>query len=239
MIFTSLEFVFFFLLVLTIRSQLRNFTLEKNFLLVASYVYYASWSIPCVSLIIFTSAVDYYVGLKLGEVGAPARRKALLTISLVLNLGLLGFFKYTNFLINGAWGLAEMVGWKLSPIHYEILLPVGISFFTFQSMSYTIDVYRRKMQPCASLRDFLLFVAFFPQLVAGPIVRAATFLPQLLTRVRGSARDFEVGLVLFAIGAEKKMVFSDQVSAQVDLIFENPGATHQGPAQPATACRSR
>src|SRR4051794_9771045 len=164
MIFTSFEFLIFFLWVLGIRACLSNFTFEKNFLLFASYLYYASWSGPCVGLILFTSGVDYFVGVRLGQVESPAHRKVLLTVSMVLNLGLLGFFKYTNFLLNGFWGLAALAGWKLNPIHYEILLPVGISFFTFQSMSYTIDVYRRKIQPCPSVRDFLLFVAFFPQL---------------------------------------------------------------------------
>ena len=222
MIFTSFEFLLFFAAVLLIRSRISKFTAEKWFLLISSYVFYMSWSIPCGALILFTSLVDYGIGRQLGRIEQNYRRRALLVLSLVLNLGLLGFFKYTNFLLeNVSWGLSALEV-HVSPAHYDILLPVGISFFTFQSMSYTIDVYRRQLQPCGSVRDFLLFVAFFPQLVAGPIVRAAHFLPQLFQRVRGSVEDIETGLALFALGAVKKVVISDHLSGHVDMIFSAP-----------------
>jgi alginate O-acetyltransferase complex protein AlgI len=222
MIFTSFEFVAFFLAVLLFRSALTGFRSEKWFLLVASYVFYMSWSVPCVSLILLTSGIDYWVGLQLGRTDAPGKRRTLLVVSIVLNLGVLAFFKYTNFLLNTAWSTLSLTGAKLEPVHLEILLPVGISFFTFQSMSYTIDVYRRRLQPCQSLRDFFLFVAFFPQLVAGPIVRASEFLPQLAQRTRASAGDIERGMVLFLMGVLKKTVLSDQVAGHVDLIFADP-----------------
>ncbi len=222
MIFTSFEFVLFFLIVLLVRPWLRSFEKEKWFLLGASYLFYMSWSVPCLGLILFTSLVDYWVGRRLGRLEGEGQRKLLLVISLVLNLGVLGFFKYTNFFLHNVSAAASLLGGKIALPHLDILLPVGVSFFTFQSMSYTIDVYRRQLQPCQNCRDFLLFVAFFPQLVAGPIVRAADFLPQLMRRVRGTAEDVEAGLALFALGAVKKIVVSDQIAPHVEMIFASP-----------------
>lgn len=222
MIFTSFEFVLFFCFFAGIRSCLKNLATEKWFMLVASYLFYMSWSIPCGGLILLTSMIDFLVGLRLGKTSDPFQRKALLVSSLVANLGVLAYFKYTNFLLNTAgWGLG-ILGFHTQFPHLEILLPAGISFFTFQSMSYTIDVYRRQIQPCQNCRDFLLFVAFFPQLLAGPIVRAADFLPQLLKRLRPSASDIESGLALFALGAVKKLVISDQLAPHVEAIFSHP-----------------
>src|SRR5438093_1591201 len=189
MIFASIEFALFFAAVMVVRSTLSNFTVEKWFLVVASYVFYMSWSIPCGLLILFTSMVDFFVGWRLGQIANPKYRKLLLAVSIVMNLGVLAFFKYVNFLIDtAAFGL-NMLGIYVDPVHYAILLPVGLSFFTFASMSYTIEVYRRQIPPCRSMQDLLLFVAFFPQLVAGPIVRAAYFLPQLRQRVRATPLD--------------------------------------------------
>jgi alginate O-acetyltransferase complex protein AlgI len=224
MIFTSFEFVFFFLLVWSIRSCFTNFSAEKWFLLVASYLFYMSWSPGYVVLIFGTSLMDYAVGRLLGQIENPVKRKALLSISLVLNLGLLCFFKYTNFLAANISTVLDVFGLHVAPRYYSIVLPVGISFFTFQSMSYTIDVYRRQIQPCRNLRDFLLFVAFFPQLEAGPIVRASYFLPQLLERKRATIEEVESGLAQCALGATKKMVISDQISPHVDLIFASPAS---------------
>ena len=222
MIFTSFEFVAFFVAVMVIRRYLRSFTVEKSFLLVASYVFYMSWNVPAALLILSTSLLDFYLARRLGQIDAPQSRKRLLIVSLTANLGVLAFFKYTNFLLDtGVFGL-NLLGMHVNSVHYKILLPVGISFFTFQSMSYTIDVYRRHLPPCASARDFLLYVAFFPQLAAGPIVRAADFLPQLKQRLRPSALDIETGLVQFAVGAIKKLVIADQISPHVDLIFATP-----------------
>jgi alginate O-acetyltransferase complex protein AlgI len=223
MIFTSFEYVIFFAAVLLVRSSLRNFSAEKWFLLIASYVFYMSWSIPCGFLILFTSLVDYFVGVGLGRIENSAKRKALLVVSIVANLGVLVYFKYINFLLDNVRYGASWLGFHLDRAHYDIILPAGISFFTFQSMTYTIETYRRKLKPCHSPRDFLLFVAFFPQLLAGPINRAADLLPQFARRVRASAVDFEIGLAQFAIGAVKKLVISDQIAPNVDLIFRAPG----------------
>jgi alginate O-acetyltransferase complex protein AlgI len=223
MIFTSFEYIIFFALVLIVRSCLRDFNLEKWFLLIASYIFYMSWSIPCGFLILFTSLVDYFVGIGLGRIEDHRRRKLLLIASILANLGVLGYFKYTNFFLDNVWWGAHFLGAHVSRWHYDIILPAGVSFFTFQSMTYTIETYRRRLQPCHSARDFLLFVAFFPQLLAGPINRAADLLPQFARRIRATALDFETGLVQFGVGAVKKLVISDQIAPNIDLIFRAPG----------------
>ena len=209
MIFTSFEYVLFFAVVLLVRSCLRSFTLEKWFLLVASYVFYMSWSIPCGLLILATSVVDYFVGVGLGRIEDQRKRKLLLVVSIVANLGVLGFFKYTNFLLaNVGWG-ANLFGFHPNQWHYDILLPAGISSFTFQSMTYTIETYRRNVKPCHSLRDFLLFVAFFPQLLAGPINRddaAGVFGGEL------RLHDF---ITFGAQGGDKPFAFAQQLARDV------------------------
>jgi alginate O-acetyltransferase complex protein AlgI len=223
MIFTSFEYVFFFAAVFLVRSCMRNFTIEKWFLLFASYIFYMSWSIPCGFLILLTSFIDYFVGLGLERIEVPRKRKLLLVVSILANLGVLGFFKYTNFFLENFWHVLTGFGWHPAQRHYDIILPAGISFFTFQSMTYTIEAYRRNVRVSHSPRDFLLFVSFFPQLLAGPINRAADLLPQFKERVRATALDFEVGLTQFALGAVKKLVISDQIAPSVDLIFSAPG----------------
>jgi D-alanyl-lipoteichoic acid acyltransferase DltB (MBOAT superfamily) len=227
MIFTSVEYVLFFAAVLLIRSALRNFNTEKWFLLIASYLFYMSWGVLYSSLILITGAIDYFVGEWLGRVQDERRRKALLVVSIAANLGVLAYFKYTNFLLDNVWLGLTAFGYSGNRWVYDIVLPAGISFFTFQSMTYTIEAYRRNLQPCHSLRDFLLFVAFFPQLLAGPINRAKDLLPQFLRPQRATAEDFEIGLAQFAIGAAKKLVISDRIAAHVDLIFAAPG-TYDG-----------
>lgn len=223
MIFTSVEYVIFFAAVLLVRSALRDFNVEKWFLLIASYIFYMSWSIPCGFLILLTSLVDYFVGIGLGRLENPRNRKLLLVVSILANLGVLGYFKYSNFFLDNVWWGVHAFGYQPPRWHFDIILPAGVSFFTFQSMTYTIETYRGRLKPCHSARDFLLFVSFFPQLLAGPINRAADLLPQFARRVRASAVDFEVGLLQFAVGAVKKLVISDQIAPNVDLIFKAPG----------------
>jgi len=221
-IFNSFEFLFFFLTLVLVRSCLRNFGVEKWFLLVASYGFYMGWSIPCVLLILCTSGVDSLIGWKLGRMENPAQRKGLLAISLAVNLGVLAFFKYTNFLLENVWFGMNALGFQVNRLHYDIILPIGVSYFTFASMSYTLDVYYERLSPGRSVRDYLLFVAFFPKLLAGPIQRAANFLPQLQQRVRANVADIEVGLAYFLLGAVKKAVISDQIAGHIDLIFTAP-----------------
>ncbi len=223
MIFTSFEFVLFFVMVLLVRSCIRNITVDKWFLLIASYVFYMSWSIPCAFLILFISLVDYSVGVGLGWIEDQQKRKLLLVVSIAANLGVLAYFKYTNFLLDNVWWGLTSLGFHVTPWYYDIILPVGVSFFTFQSMTYTIETYRRNIQPCHSLRDFMLFVAFFPQLLAGPINRAVDLLPQFKQRIHVTGLDFEAGLAQFGVGAVKKLVISDRIAPHVDLIFASPG----------------
>lgn len=223
MIFTSFEYGLFFVLLLLIRSCLSSFTVEKWFLLIASYAFYMSWNIACGFLLLFTSLLDYFVGVGLGRIEDQKKRKLLVVLSIVANLGVLGFYKYTNFFLGNVHGMLSAMGFHPGNWGLDIILPAGISFFTFQSMTYTIETYRRNIRICHNPRDFLLFVAFFPQLLAGPINRAADLLPQFKSRVRATVLDFEIGLVQFAVGAVKKLVISDQIAPNVDLIFRSPG----------------
>ena len=222
MIFTSFEFVAFFALVVLVRSCVRNFTAEKWLLLAASICFYLSWSIPCVFLILFTSLADYSIGRRMGQTSDPISRRRWLVMSLVANLGLLGFFKYGNFFFENVSGALNALGWHVAPVHYNAILPPAISFYTFASMSYVIDLYYERLPVCKSARDYALFVTFFPKLLSGPIVRGIEFLPQLRERVRASAGDIEVGLTYFLIGAVKKLVIADQIAPHVNLIFSAP-----------------
>lgn len=223
MIFSSLEFFIFFALVLLGLTILRDkHASRKLLLLAASYYFYAYWDWRFLSLIILSTLVDFVAGKQIGATAHPAKRRRWLLLSLCCNLGMLGFFKYFNFFIESFRPLAESVGFH--PGTLAIILPVGISFYTFQTLSYTIDIYRRNMEPHDSLLDFALFVGFFPQLVAGPIVRAAAFLPQLkeykpLTRANAYA-----GFQLFTYGLFKKVFIADRLAIFTDNVFANAGA---------------
>jgi D-alanyl-lipoteichoic acid acyltransferase DltB (MBOAT superfamily) len=210
-------------LVWSIRTRISSFGAEKWFLLAASYLFYMTWNVPCVLLIMASSLMDYTAGRLMGVAQDQRVRRVFLICSVCLNLGLLSYFKYRNFFADNIWTGLSVFGFHPQPIHFAVFLPVGISFFTFQSMTYTIDVYRRKLAPCRSLRDFMLYVAFFPQLISGPIVRAVDFLPQLAARRRATWKEIEGGLFLFLLGAVKKTVISDGVAPYVDLIFADPG----------------
>jgi alginate O-acetyltransferase complex protein AlgI len=222
MLFTSFEFLCFFLGVVLLRSCLRSFTAEKWFLLLASYCFYLTWSVPCILLLLFISVSDYYIGRKLGQTENPVHRKRLLISSLVANLGLLGFFKYSNFLLDNIWLAVSPLGMHFHRPNYNIILPPAISYFTFASMSYVIDVYYERIHPTRSLRDYSLFVSFFPKLLAGPIMRAGDFLSQVQQRVRAHWMEIETGLSYFLLGAVKKLVISDQIAGSVNLIFSSP-----------------
>jgi alginate O-acetyltransferase complex protein AlgI len=190
-------------------------------LLVLSLVFYG-WHIPVYLTILLVSAsIDYWAGLALGDpdargAAANRRRKWVLAASMTSNLGLLAFFKYANFGIDSVRGLVQAFGWDARWDGLDIVLPMGISFYTFQSMSYTIDVYRRALAPLRSFRDFLLYIAFFPQLVAGPIVRATEFLPQMPRVRRLHLRVVNEALFLIASGYFLKMVCADNIAGVVD-----------------------
>jgi alginate O-acetyltransferase complex protein AlgI len=222
MALTSLEFVLFFILVLVLRTTVRTSRGEKWLLLAASVAFYLSWSVPCILLILFTSIMDYSIGRSIGGTSDPVRRKRLLLVSLVGNLGILGFFKYTNFLISNVVAVLNAIGLQVQEVRLDIVLPPAISFFTFASLSYVLDIYYERISPCNSARDYTLFVTFFPKLLSGPIARAREFLPQLAGRVQPSLDDVEIGLARVLVGAVKKVVIADGVAANVNMIFATP-----------------
>ena len=220
MVFNSLTFLVFFALVLALHNLPLRWKVKKANLLFASYLFYAAWNPPFVILIWISTIVDWFAARRLAVADTQRRRKFLLVLSLITNLGLLGFFKYGTFLLDNFVALLDSVGIQYTPLAPDIILPVGISFYTFQTLSYTIDVYRGRIKPCESRLDFALFVTFFPQLVAGPIVRAADFLPQLLEPKRPSGRVFSWGLSLLAGGLFQKVILADTILSPVsDMVF--------------------
>jgi D-alanyl-lipoteichoic acid acyltransferase DltB (MBOAT superfamily) len=220
--FTSFAFVAFYLFVLGACGLLRTFSAEKWFLLVTSIFFCLTAGVSCAILILFIALVDFSIGLRLGRTKDPVHRKRLLILSLLSSLGLLGFFKYTNFFLENLWFALGALGFQFPPIRLNITAPPGMSFFTFTSVSYIVAVYNRRLTPCGSLRDYLLFLSFFPKLLAGPIVRAVNFLPQLKQRVRPTGVDIETGFAYLLVGAVKKVVIADQVAGHVNLIFSAP-----------------
>ena len=194
---------------------------QNVIVLVASYIFYGWWDWRFLTLIFTSSMVDYLVGLNLAKEGRPNRRKLLLGISLTANLGLLAAFKYFGFFVDSFRQLLLAVGVQVHPLTLNIILPVGISFYTFQTLSYTIDLYRGRIAVTRDPISFFAFVSFFPQLVAGPIERAKSLLPQFELR-----RSFEVsaakdGLRQILWGLFKKMVVADNLAPRVDYIFGN------------------
>lgn len=227
MLFNSLEFVVFFPIVVAIHFVL-PYAMRQAFLLAASYLFYMAWEPGYVALILVTTVADFLLGL-LMQGRSRAGRRGLLAMSLTINLGLLFFFKYFSFFSDTARGLLAYAGWKVILPHSPFLLPVGISFYTFQSLSYIIDVYRGRIEPEKHPGLFALYVAFFPQLVAGPIERAYNLLPQLKQRNDFDYARVTNGLKLMAWGLFKKAVVADRLAQAVDFVYANP-AEHGGPA---------
>ena len=217
MLFNSFQFALFIVPVLAIYPFLDRRG-QNRFLLVASYVFYGSWDWRFLSLILASTVVDYFCGLRLAAPDTQHRRRYLVG-SLVFNLGLLGVFKYFNFFMESLQGLVGQMGLTVSPLALEITLPVGISFYTFQTLSYTIDVYQRKVEPTRSFFDFALYVAFFPQLVAGPIEKARRFLPQVLAPRTQTRDGFYSGCYLIFWGLFKKVFVADNCAHIVEQVF--------------------
>ena len=222
MSFGSYGFLFFFLLVWGVCRNLSNLGAQRWVLLAASLAFYMSWNVPCVLLLLFTSLLDFNVARQMGQTADPVARRRWLWVSLAGNLGILGFFKYSNFILDNVRALAGAAGVALQARHFEIILPPAISYFTFASMSYVLDVYFERLGPCQSARDYTLFVSFFPKLLSGPIVRAVDFLPQLANGARPGWDEVEAGLSQFLLGAVKKMVLADQLAENVNQIFSTP-----------------
>jgi alginate O-acetyltransferase complex protein AlgI len=224
MLFNSWIFPPFAMLVLALYRVLPHRG-QNAMLLVASYVFYGWWDWRFLGLLALSTMIDYSVGRRLEYTQRDGARRALLLVSLVSNLGLLGFFKYFNFFVESANQVLAALGLQTVGGGLDIVLPVGISFYTFQTLSYTIDVYRRRITVARDLLDFALFVSFFPQLVAGPIERAAALLPQVQGRRRVTRVQLRQGAWLILAGFFKKMVVADNLAALVDPVFAQPSAS--------------
>ena len=214
MTFTTPEFCVFFVLFFSAFAATRGQT-RKGLLLVASYAFYASWNWKLLSLLLASTVVDYVVAQRIEATDDARRRKRLLSVSVAFNLGVLAFFKYANFFLDSAVGTLSSLGIDAHLPLLEVVLPVGISFYTFQSLSYSIDVYRRDLEASRSFVDFATYVAMFPQLVAGPIERASNLLPQIARLGQGLTASRASGFLLIAIGAFKKTVIADNLAPLV------------------------
>ncbi|RLA26165.1 MAG: MBOAT family protein [Gammaproteobacteria bacterium] len=220
MLFNSLTFIAFFILVLALHNAPLSWTTKKTNLLIASYLFYAAWNPPFVILLWISTVIDWHVAKKLFTEQVQSKRKALLAVSVIVNLGLLGYFKYGGFLMENFQVLMSMAGIDYQPPDWSIVLPVGISFYTFQTMAYSLDVYLRRAEPSKSFLDFALFVTFFPQLVAGPIVRPTHLLPQFATPRVATRQQLYWGLGLMTIGLFQKIVVADGLLAPAsDAVF--------------------
>lgn len=224
MIFNSFTFAIFLPTVFFLYWYIFNksIKLQNFFLLIVSYIFYGWWDWRFLSLLFFSSIVDYTIGLLLQKNDKQIHRKILLGISLITNLGMLGFFKYYNFFVDSFIEAGAQVGMTFHKSSLNIILPVGISFYTFQTLSYTIDVYKRQLSTTKDLISFLAFVSFFPQLVAGPIERASNLLPQFERPRVFDNKKAKDGLRQILWGLIKKVVIADTLAVQVDLIFDAP-----------------
>jgi len=221
MLFNSWTFAAFLALVLPVYYGLSH-RRQNGFLLAASYVFYGAWDWRFLALLWISTGVDFAVGRALARDGDERRRRLLLSASLAVNLGILGAFKYAGFFVGSAQRLLESAGLAPNLPILELVLPVGISFYTFQTLSYTIDVYRGRLEPTPRLLDFALFVAWFPQLVAGPIERASRLLPQITSPRTVADEQWSSGLQLLLWGYLKKVVVADGLARYVDRAFALP-----------------
>lgn len=222
MLFNSIDFAIFLPVVFALYWLLnKNLKWQNGLVVLASYVFYGWWDWRFLSLIVFSTLVDYAVGLTLQNSQSSTRRKLLLWLSIGVNLGFLGFFKYYNFFADNFVTAFSFFGQDISARSLDIILPVGISFYTFQTLSYTIDVYKRKMEPTADLIAFSAYVAFFPQLVAGPIERAQQLLPQFFRKRFFNYSQAVDGMRQILWGLFKKMVIADNCAVYADMAFNN------------------
>ena len=234
MLFNSIEFIILFISVCSVFIIIKNRKFQHLFLLIVSYFFFYYTSNYLVSLLVFSTLLDFYMGKMIGSSSNLRNKKIFLGISLAGNLGILGFFKYADFGISQIHHISTSLGFPIEISLLELALPIGISFYTFQTISYTVDIYRGQLTPSKSLREFAVFVSFFPQLVAEPILRAKDFLPQLrektekvkdvgiLRMINIQNPNVKLGVTLMAFGFFKKMFVADNVSLFVDSVFMNP-----------------
>lgn len=223
MLFNSLSFIVFLVIVLTLYyTKLLNWTNKKRMLLLASYIFYGLWNPPLVLLLWVSTVVDWTAGKKLATEENERKRKLWLILSLIVNLGFLSFFKYRDFLLDNFTTVVNSYGYGYKAKPIDIILPMGISFYTFQTMSYTIDMYKRKTERARTFLDFALYVTFFPQLVAGPIVRAKDLISQFYEEKKATINQFIWGLFLLTIGLFQKVVLADTLlSETADIVFSS------------------
>jgi alginate O-acetyltransferase complex protein AlgI len=223
-LFNTLEYAWFFALVFGLSWALARVPrVRVCFLLIASYYFYSAWDVHFLPLIFASSSIDYWLAHRIHEADSAQSRRTWLVITVILNLGVLSYFKYTAFAVQEVSALLGHFGLAVPPVALEIALPVGVSFFTFESMSYVIDVYRKEFEPHESYLEYLTFVAFFPHLVAGPIVRPRDLLPQLAKRPVWDPALVSEGLFWIATGLLKKVALGDYLAVNlVDRVFSSP-----------------
>ena len=224
MVFNSYTFIVFFIIMLILHNLPFSWKTKKINLLLASYVFYAAWNPPFILLLWLSTVVDFFVGRALYNQENASKRKLLLVVSLIGNLGMLCFFKYGTFLLDNFVTLVNAMGVNYHPATPNIILPAGISFYTFTTLCYTIDMYKRKSEPVKSMLDFSLFVTFFPHLVAGPIVRPPQLVPQFETERKATQNQLLQGLFLMTLGLFMKVVLADNMlSATANTVFGSEG----------------
>lgn len=213
MVFNSLVFIEFFIIVLILHNLPISWKAKKINLLLASYIFYAAWNPPFILLLWLSTVVDFFVGRALYTQQNITKKRLLLVVSLIGNLGMLCFFKYGGFLLENFTNLVNMFGANFHPAKPDIILPAGISFYTFTTLCYTIDMYKKESEPVKNLLDFSLFVTFFPHLVAGPIVRPPQLVPQFETERKANKKQLLDGLLLLSLGLFMKVVLADSMLA--------------------------
>ena len=222
MVFNTLTFVAFFAIVLALNALPVSWTQRKVQLLLASYVFYAAWNPPFILLLWISTIVDWYAAQGLVKAEGPARRRAWMLLSVVANLGMLLYFKYGGFLLQNFTALMAAAGIDYQAPKPDIVLPVGISFYTFATMSYTLDIYLRRAAPARNFLDYALFVTFFPHLVAGPIMRPTELVPQFEMPRRATSRQVAFGLGLMTLGLFNKVVLADTLlSGAAERVFDD------------------
>ncbi len=223
MLFNSIEFAIFLPIVFLLYWFVfqKNLKLQNLLIVASSFVFYGWWDWRFLFLMVASASVDYVVGILLATENDAKKRKLLLSMSIVVNLGILAFFKYFNFFVDNFVAAFSLFGAKLNPITLKIVLPVGISFYTFQALSYTIDVYRKKLEPTKSFINYFAFISFFPQLVAGPIERATNLLPQFYTKRTFDYANAVNGMRQILWGLVKKIVIADNAAKVVADVFSN------------------
>src|SRR4051794_12454790 len=218
MLFNTYHFAYFFAILFPLYWPLPPRP-KIYLLLVASYYFYACWDPRFLALLVLSTAMDYACGLAVDRIEHAGRRKLFVALSMALNLGMLGYFKYFNFFAASLQAALERSGVHVTLAQLQVVLPIGISFYTFQSMSYVIDVYRRDIKPTRNIVQFAAFVSFFPHLVAGPIMRPTTLLPQIERRRRFDLQQFYDGAYLIFWGLTKKVVVADNLAWIVNDLF--------------------